>query len=201
MIVPSSRLLLWFALVVLPFALLGAADPAAMALSFGCIGIFIAIVLADAVRARASLAGISVELPEVVRMSKDREAKVELRVRNVPQKPRLLRLALPMPSEIESPQEDLRVQLPAASEWSRLAWSCTRRKRGSYPLDAAYVEGASPLGFWAVRKALPARCEVRVYPNLMSDRKNLAALFLNRGAFGLHAQRQVGKGRGVEQIS
>jgi uncharacterized protein (DUF58 family) len=47
---------------------------------------------------------------------------------------------------------------------------------------------------------VPAQCEVRVYPNLFSDRKSLAALFLNRSAFGLHAQRQVGKGREFEKL-
>jgi uncharacterized protein (DUF58 family) len=42
--------------------------------------------------------------------------------------------------------------------------------------------------------------EIRVYPNLHTERKNLAALFLNRGAFGLHAHRQVGKGRDFEKL-
>ncbi len=37
-------------------------------------------------------------------------------------------------------------------------------------------------------------------PNLLDDRKNLSALFLNRGQFGLHAQRQVGKGRDFEKL-
>jgi uncharacterized protein (DUF58 family) len=62
------------------------------------------------------------------------------------------------------------------------------------------VEGSSPLGFWVVRRTLPVNCELRVYPNLMSDRENLAALFLNRSAFGLHAQRQIGKGREFEKL-
>jgi len=47
---------------------------------------------------------------------------------------------------------------------------------------------------------VPVRCEVRVYPNLLTERKQLAALFLNRGTFGLHAQRQVGKGRDFEKL-
>jgi uncharacterized protein (DUF58 family) len=62
------------------------------------------------------------------------------------------------------------------------------------------VEGASPLGLWAARKSVPIESEIRVYPNLLKDRKNLAALFLNRGQFGLHAQRQVGKGRDFEKL-
>ncbi len=200
MIVPSFKLLRWFALVVLPFALLGAVEPAALVVALASIGLFVLVTLADALRARTSLAGLEVELPAIVRLSKDREAKLELRLRNEPRTKRRLRLALAWPREIESPQEEVLVELPAASEWSRLAWPCVPRQRGNFPLAAAYVEGMSPLGFWAVRQTLPARTELRVYPNLLSDRKNLAALFLNRGAFGLHAQRQVGKGREFEKL-
>jgi uncharacterized protein (DUF58 family) len=64
----------------------------------------------------------------------------------------------------------------------------------------AFVEGESPLGFWAARKSTPIESEIRVYPNLLTDRKNLAALFLNRGQFGLHAQQQIGKGRDFEKL-
>jgi len=44
------------------------------------------------------------------------------------------------------------------------------------------------------------RTEVRVYPNLFTERKSVAALFLNRGNFGAHAQRQVGQGRDFEKL-
>ena len=108
--------------MVLPFALLGVAEPAAAVVSLGFIGGLAVVALADAVGARASLAGIGVEMAAVNRMSKDREAKMELRIRNERQKKRQLRLALPLPREIESPQEDMRIELPAASEWSRLEW-------------------------------------------------------------------------------
>lgn len=200
MIVPQNRLLFWFALVVLPFALLAAIEPAALLLALACITGLVLVALGDAVGARRSLHGIGVELPPVVRLSKDRESKIELRLRNQLQKQKRLRVAIALPAEFTSPQEDLPVQLPADTEWSRLQWPCTPLQRGSYVLDAAYVEGASPLGFWAMRQVVPARSELRVYPNLLADRKSLAALFLNRGAFGLHAQRQVGKGRDFEKL-
>ena len=47
---------------------------------------------------------------------------------------------------------------------------------------------------------MPARAEIRIYPNLARERKNLAAMFLNRGAFGIHAQRQIGRGRDFEKL-
>ncbi len=200
MIVPRFRLLFWVSAVVLPFALIGAVSPPAAGLSLVCIGGLLAVVLADAVGAGRSLAGIGMELPAVTRMSKDREAKLELRIRNDRQRQRSLRVALAWPREIRTASETMDALLPAQSEWSRLAWPCTPLKRGNYRFDAAYVEGSSPCGFWSVRKTLPVQSEIRVYPNLLNERKSLAALFLNRGAFGLHAQRQVGKGRDFEKL-
>ncbi|HLX69596.1 MAG TPA: DUF58 domain-containing protein [Verrucomicrobiae bacterium] len=200
MIVPRSKLLFWVAAVVLPFALLGAVVPGAVGVALAFIAGLAIIVATDAILSGRSMAGISIELPKVARMSKDREAKLEVRIRNERQLQRMLRIALPFPREIPSSTEQMDILLPAQSEWSRLTWSCTPLKRGNYRLHRAHIEGISPLGFWAVRKAVPVQSEIRVYPNLMSDRKNLAALFLNRGAFGLHAQRQIGKGRDFEKL-
>jgi uncharacterized protein (DUF58 family) len=133
-------------------------------------------------------------------MSKDRETKLELRIRNQRQQKKLLRVGLPWPQEIKAASEELDAVLPARSEWSRLAWPCMPLKRGNYKFDLAFLEGGSPLGLWAARKPVSIKSEIRVYPNLLADRKNLAALFLNRGQFGLHAQRQVGKGRDFEKL-
>lgn len=200
MIIPRNRLLLWFAVVVLPFALLGAVEPAAGVISLVAIGGLVALALADAAGTRASLAGISLQLPAVARMSKDREAKLEVRIRNERRRPKNLHLALTLPLEIESPQEDAWVALPQDSEWSRFTWPCVPRRRGNYQLESACLEADSPLGFWGARRRVPAQAEIRVYPDLFTERRNLAALFLHRGAFGLHAQRQVGKGREFEKL-
>jgi len=200
MIVPQNRLLLWIALVVLPFALLAAIEPAAAPVALGLIVGLMFVAALDALSAGRGLAGIGAALPDVVRMSKDREAKFEVRLRNERQRACRLRVGLALPPEVESASEAMDVVMPKGSEWSRLLWTCVPRKRGSYALDAVYLEGASPLGFWAARKRMAARAELRVYPNLLTERKNLAALFLNRGVFGTHAQRQVGRGREFEKL-
>jgi len=200
MIVPRNRLLLWFAVVVLPFALLAAVEPGAAAVSFSLMGAFVVAVILDAIGARRSLAGISVALPGILRMSQDREAKLELHIRNEPQQRRTVRVALALPREVQSPHDEVEVSLPEASEWSRLSWACVPLKRGSYRIESAYLEAASPFGFWSVRRTTPVSSEVRIYPNLLTERRNLASLFLHRGAFGLHAQRQLGKGREFEKL-
>lgn len=200
MIVPRNRLLFWVAAIVLPFALLAAIVPASAAVLLSLIGVFILAVIIDAIAAGQTLNGIGIELPAISRMSKGREAKLELRILNPRQEKKNLRVALDWPREIKADDEEIDAALPANAEWSRIALPCTPQQRGRYHLNAAFVEGSSPFGFWAMRKAIPVRSEIRVYPNLLTERKNLAALFLNRGTFGMHAQRQVGKGRDFEKL-
>jgi len=200
MIVPSSKLLFWVAVIALPFALLGAVVPGAGMVSLLFIAGFALLVMADAFGAFTSLSEIGVELPLVVRMSKGREAKLEVRIRNGRQQKKNLRLALGLPLEIRAEQMEMDTVLPAATEWSRVMWTCLPMKRGNFQIHSAFIEGLSRLGFWAVRKTMSVKSEVRVYPNLLSERKSLAALFLNRGAYGVHAQRQVGKGRDFEKL-
>jgi uncharacterized protein (DUF58 family) len=200
MIVPRNRLLFWVAAIVLPFALLAAVAPGSAVISLTLIGLFLLAAAVDAIGGITGLGGIGVELPAIARMSKDRPAKVEVRIRNAQQTKKQLRVALAWPREIAAEEEIVDAVLPAGSEWSRLALACTPRKRGNYRLDSVFIEGSSPFGFWAARKKVAAQLEIRVYPNLLNERRNLAALFLNRGAFGIHAQRQIGKGRDFEKL-
>ncbi len=92
------------------------------------------------------------------------------------------------------------MEVPGQNKLSRVEWACTPRKRGNYSIGRCHVEGASPLGFWSARTTLPFHTELRVYPDLLKERKNVAALFLNRGTMGIHALRQVGKGRDFEKL-
>jgi uncharacterized protein (DUF58 family) len=197
---PRSRLLFSFSAVVLPLTLVVAAVPGQSYLCSGLAAIFLMIVVSDAVSARRSLAGIGVALPTVVRMSKDREGKIEVRIQNQHGRVRSLRLALGLPAEIPPTAEEMDILLPEGLEWSRLLWTCTPVKRGNYHIDSIYIEGVSTFGLWAARKMHPVSAEIRVYPNLLTERKSVAALFLNRGAFGSHAVRFTGKGRDFERL-
>jgi uncharacterized protein (DUF58 family) len=96
--------------------------------------------------------------------------------------------------------DDRTILLPANAAISRLDWPVTPNRRGQYFLEHAYLEVASPLGFWAARASQPAHAELRVYPNLFDERKNVAALFLRRGELGIHAHRQAGQGRDFEKL-
>src|SRR5262245_2430567 len=138
-----------------------------------CAFALIALAASDAVKGRTRITQLSVELPAVMRVAKDRAAEIAIRVRNESARSQRLRLGLPLPPEIESDRENLVAVLPEGSPHSRLIWPCTARRRGSYLLQRAYLECSSPLGFWAVRSVIPIRSEIRVFPDLRTERKDL----------------------------
>ena len=200
MLVPRTRLLVWFALVVVPFATVAGALPPASFLSAAILIVFAIVVTFDALAVRGRLAGIAVVVPELIRLQKDRRGVIETRIGNKSMAAQPLRIGLPLPPEIATDDEARSVLLPAGAPWSRFEWPCTPAQRGQFFLERAYLEASSPLDFWAIRSTVPIRSELRVYPNLFEERKNVAALFLKRGAIGAHAQRQAGQGREFEKL-
>jgi uncharacterized protein (DUF58 family) len=200
MIVPRTRLLLWVSLIVLPFAAAGATVPAAAPVAILFIGGLLVFAVGDALLGRRRVGGIQVHLPESTRLLKDRPGQLDVRIENDTLEARSLRIGLAFPPEISTDSDDRNVQLPAGVTFSRLAWPVTPTKRGRYFLERAYFESVSPLGFWGIRASHAARSELKVYPNLMRERKHVAALFLKRGQIGAHAHRQAGQGREFEKL-
>jgi uncharacterized protein (DUF58 family) len=200
MIVPRTRNLLWFAIIVVPFATLAGLVPGAAAISFAAIALFVLTVIIDALLTTEALRGVAIELTPLIRGTQERTFSIAVRVRNPTQRPRTVRIALAFPAALLPSVDEFTVELPSGSEWSAFDWSCSALRRGKFQITSARIEAASPLGFWARWKTAGVQSEVRVYPNLTRERNNLAALFLNRGAFGVHAQRQIGRGRDFEKL-
>ncbi len=200
MIVPRNRLLVWTGLVVVPFGALGQRFPEIWTWCAAAISAFLALVLLDALSNRRTIAEVRLEFPEAIHMIKDREGEIEFRIRNRGPKARHVRLGLAFPEEIRPAQEDLFVELPGGDLTSLFRWPCIPNRRGRYLFSACYLEAPSHAGFWAMRWAMPVQFEVRVYPNLMPERKKLAAIFLNRGDSGAYATRQAGQGREFEKL-
>ena len=197
---PENRLLFWVGLVVLSIGFLAAVEPVTLAVSILLLAGLTVLVFLDLRQAFQRLAGISVALPALTRMSKNRDGKLEVRIRNEGQNPQRLRLAVGLPAAIPSTQEDSSIILPDGVEWSRFSWGCVPAERGRYLVETTYIGASSRLGLWSVRKTLATPAEVRVYPNLLRERRELAGLFLRHGGLGLHTQRQIGRGREFEKL-
>jgi len=159
--------------------------------------LIVAAALIDlALRARA-LQGIRVETPELVRMFKDRDAEMVVRVFNRDRTARRVRIGIAAPSGLETPEEERSVQLPESAEAAAFSSTWTPRRRGRYLIDSCYLEAASPARLWTVRRREAISLEIRVYPNLRR-KEDLKAL--RRGAEGIHSLRQIGRGREFEKL-
>jgi uncharacterized protein (DUF58 family) len=198
-LVPTYRLLLFVGFIVLPLTLLLPVVDAAIVPAIVAAAAVPGVAIIDAYRSRERLLGIRVMLPEVVRISKGREGNFNLQIENEKLSVRRIRLGLAFPEEIYTPAVELSVELPEDNPSSSIAWLLRGLKQGRYHIDRCYLETASLWGFWSVRTASQVDMEIRVYPDLFAERKNLSALFLNRG-LGIHSQRQIGKGRDFEQL-
>ena len=200
MIVPRFRLLFWVGIIFLPAAIMARLSPQSAMLLGGLVAAFSILALIDGFLAFGRMEGINVQLPDVLRLSRDRDGEIEIRIKNDRMKIRRLRIGLAFPRGIYTANQDILAELQGDSTVSSILWPLRALKRGQYIIEKCYMEVSSPLGFWAMQRAAPVHAEIRVYPNLYNERKHMAAFFLNRGHGGIHTQRQVGKGRDFEQL-
>ncbi len=141
-----------------------------------------------------------VQGPDVLRLTKDRPGRASLIFAGLDGRGGRLRVALAAPESLEVKDAERDVTLPADAERALDTWTITPARRGRFTGLVACIARNSPGGFWELRCRQPLATEVRVMPNLFSERKALAALFLDRGPWGMQARRQVGRGRDFEKL-
>ena len=200
MIKPTNRLIIWAGIVFIPFsAIIVIVQPVVALILTVLTFLFLIMVIADGFFASGRLKGISIELPEVIRLSKGKEAEISLIINNMGNRLREIHIGIPFPVEMISADPDMVVTLPSENERSSITWPCRALKRGNYFLSICYLGSLSPLTFWHYRKKSRIKSEIRVYPDIFHDRKGISFLLQNRG-IGLHSQRLIGKGREFEQL-
>ncbi|MGD9158295.1 MAG: DUF58 domain-containing protein [Desulfobacteraceae bacterium] len=200
MIIPTNRLILWTGLVFVPFsALIAVVQPVVAVVMSVAVILFLILVIADGFSTPLRLKGIDVELPDVIRLSKGKEAEISISIHNRKNRLNEVSIGIPFPFEMISAAIEMVVSLPSDSEQSSAKWPCRALKRGNTVLDVCYLGALSHLTFWRYRKKSRIRSEIRVYPDIFQDRKNIAFLFQNRD-IGIHSRRLIGKGREFEQL-
>lgn len=199
MIVPSTRLILLAALVLLPVGFMAAGHPE---LTGSALMIAMAVVLVavlDGISGQGRVTGLDVQAPAVIRMTVDRPARIDLLVSNPEGMRSGIRIGLALPRAIASDQTDLRLVPQSQTHACATTWPCRALRRGRYAVTRCHLEVSSALGLWAVRRRFALQSEIRAYPNLVSGQQHLAGLFRRRH-WGLRTQRRVGKGREFEQL-
>jgi uncharacterized protein (DUF58 family) len=199
--VPRPRLILIALIAVVP--LLGLADGRGdwILPAIGTLVLLVFIAGWDAWRGRHALAGINVVMPSKLQWVQGRTSEFVFGFETTARRrPFLLRAAFAISPELELDRDELEVQLPAAAGRHELACACLPRRRGLFHIAGCHFETASPLGLWDVRGRDKKSVEVRVYPNMEKERKQVASLFLRTRHSGAMLTRQVGQGRDFEKL-
>ncbi len=195
---PTRRLLFLFGTIFLPLTIIHAVFPAAGLVLYGVTGIFIFVAVLDCMETPTAFEGVQLKSLGVVRISQGKSSEIELEISNSLSKKGRLRIGLSFPQNLFSENQDLFVTLPLNNETEFFKWPVKGLKKGHYFLENCRVEKESFLKLWHTRKELPVNCEIRVYPNLFSEKKLLAQFMVfNTGS---HISRQMGKGREFEKL-
>jgi uncharacterized protein (DUF58 family) len=200
MIVPSNRLILFFALIVPPLATLATLLPPAFPLAVFCGGGLLLAAVFDAFRANVVLQGLYIRTAEFTRLQKARAGSFQLTLFNDGRSRRRFRIGCVIPPEIVLDEEVRDIEISSGTETVDLDWACTPMKRGLFRFESVVLESHSSLGLWLVRERRTVEHELRVYPDLIAERQRVAALFLRRGMTGSHTQRRAGQGREFEKL-
>jgi uncharacterized protein (DUF58 family) len=200
MIVPRSRLIAFVALIVVPAIGISASLTAFwLSAVAAMLGVFI-LGAVDARRGTKQLAAIQTVLPAKARWIQGRPAQLELIFESRLGRAVRLRTGLAFPAEIKPDEDEMTLLLPATPGRHHVVCPCVPLRRGLFSIEGCYYEFPSPWGLWDVRGRNIQPIEARVYPNLQTERKQVASLFLRTSRVGLRAVRQVGQGRDFEKL-
>lgn len=197
--VPSMRLVVWLGGLLVP-AILAGPLPELMPLFLVMAGGLIVAALLDLARSLGATDWPVPQGPAVLRLTKDREGTLPVIFSGLGGRGGSVRVALAVPAVLAVDEVDRDVAFPQGADRAQGIWPLTPRRRGRFSGLLVCLARPSRWGFWELRRRSLIQTEVRVMPNLLSERRAVAALFLDRGPWGMQARRQVGRGRDFEKL-
>jgi uncharacterized protein (DUF58 family) len=199
MIAPRLRLVLVMLLLAVPLTIAAGVSRGFFPLAFLLIGFAFLVALADLALGLGRFKNTRFSLPDTLRGIRDEPVELEVRVQFAARDNATIRLAVIFPKELEPENEQTILPLAKASSKAMVRIRFVGTSRGLFHIDNLYFDWRSPLAFWIYRDHRSVQCEVRIYPNLRLEGKQIAH-FLNRGAIGMHAQPQIGRGKEFEKL-
>lgn len=185
---------------LLPLTALAPALPGGWAVAGLAYALLALLALLDLACSRPLLAPFAASVRSPARLSRDREGQLLATLTGPREKPMEVEFGLPLPPALEAEHNPVRAILAAGEAPQLIRFPVTARRRGRYLLEAARLQATSRLRLWELRRTIPFLLEIRVYSDLSRERKNLSGFFLRREQVGMHALRQLGKGREFEQL-
>jgi uncharacterized protein (DUF58 family) len=199
MIAPRTSLVAWAAAIILPLSILAGVFGDFRGISILGIAVFALVSLIDLLLGIGKYRQLEVSLPAVNRVTAGRDFQLDLKLNGQVPRRGTIRLAVDLPPSIKADQSHITVRIDGLISNLMIPVRALADQRGIYPIQRAFFDWVSPLRFWVFRERRSVNCEVRVYPDLALEGRKIAH-FLDRGGFGVHRQRQIGRGREFEKL-
>jgi uncharacterized protein (DUF58 family) len=199
MIAPRPGLVGWATAIVLPLTILATLMPSWRTLTIPAIVLFVVIAVLDLLWNWRKHRDLEFVVSDTVRTIAGRSFQLSLRLSAASAQSGKIRVALALPSSLSMTTGDNILKLHSGEAPPAISLDLRAEARGIFLISQLFFDWISPLGWWIYREQQPVHCEVRVYPDLTIEGRQLAR-FLKRNEVGIHHYRHLGRGREFEKL-
>ena len=199
MIAPRTNLVVWAAAIILPLSILAGVVGGLRSICVLGIMVFVLASLVDLLLGLGKYRQLEFQIPQVNRVTAGRDFTLDLKLTGTGLRGGAIRLALGLPPTVKADRSNISLRIEAGLLNLSIPVKGVAEHRGTYPINRLFFDWISPARFWVFREERPLKSELRVYPDLALEGRKIAR-FLDRGGFGVHRQRQIGRGREFEKL-
>jgi len=199
MIAPRTNLVVWAAGIILPLSILAGVVGSLRSICVLGIVVFVLASLIDLLLGLGKHRQLEFQIPPVNRVTAGRDFTLDLKLNGTGLRVGVIRLVLDFPPTVKADQSNIPLQIEAGLLNLSIPVKGVAEHRGTYPINRLFFDWISPARCWVFREECPLKSELRVYPDLALEGRKIAR-FLDRGGFGVHRQRQIGRGREFEKL-
>ena len=199
MIAPRTNLVVWAAAIILPLSILAGVVGGLRSICVLGIVVFVLASLVDLLLGLGKYRQLEFQMAPVNRVTAGRDFTLDLKLNGTGLRGGVIRLALDLPPTVKADQSNIFLRIEAGLLNLLIPFKGVAEHRGTYPINRLFFDWISPARCWVFREERPLKSELRVYPDLALEGRKIAR-FLDRGGFGVHRQRQIGRGREFEKL-
>ena len=199
MIAPRPALVGWGTAIVLPLTILSTLLPGWRTLTLPPIALFVVVALLDLLWNWRKHRDLEFVVSDTIRTIAGRSFPLSLHLAAPSAHSGIIRTALALPSSLSMTTSDAVLKLQSKELPPAIALELRAEVRGIFLVSQLFFDWISPLGWWIYRERQSISCEVRVYPDLTMEGRQLAR-FLKRNEVGIHHYRHLGRGREFEKL-
>jgi uncharacterized protein (DUF58 family) len=199
MIAPRTNLVVWAAAIILPLSILAGVMSGLRSICVLGVVIFALASFVDLLLGLGKYRPLEFQIPPVNRVTAGRDFELDLKLTGTGVRSGAIRLVLDLPPTVKPDQSSIPLNIKAGMVNLPVPVKAVAEHRGTYTINRLFFDWVSPARCWVFRENRPLKAELRVYPDLALEGRKIAH-FLNRGGFGVHRQRQIGRGREFEKL-